>query len=68
MQEETIIRCPKCGSVHLTGVYQKASGKKALAKSLLLGWIGMIWSLFDACKKEKNYWKCLNCGYQFEMK
>ncbi len=60
---DTEIKCPKCGSSHLSTDKQGFSGKKAVAGAVLTGGIGILAGTIGS---NKIILTCLSCGKQFQ--
>lgn len=64
MENHQFIRCPKCGGMHLEGIYEKPlTFWEAFFKTKT------IWGLYKALKTEPAaHWQCIDCGNTFPMK
>lgn len=57
-------KCPKCGSISLSGGKQGFGVGKAVAGAMLLGGVGLLAGEIGA---NKTVVTCLNCGYKFKL-
>lgn len=60
--EIKIVKCPKCGSMNLEGVYEEKKGQWKYAIFGLL-----FWFIAALRNKPTAYWRCIECGETFPM-
>lgn len=63
-QFEAQAKCPKCGSVSLSGSKQGFGIGKAVVGAALVGGIGLV---AGGIGSNKTVVTCLNCGYKFKL-
>ena len=63
-QFEAQAKCPKCGSVSLSGSKQGFGIGKAVVGAALVGGVGL---LAGGIGSNKTVVTCLNCGYKFKL-
>ncbi|MCQ2565798.1 MAG: hypothetical protein MJ194_02995 [Clostridia bacterium] len=67
-QEDSVIRCPVCGSVNLTAYYDNQASKKIAKGGLMFGVLGLIVSFVKNKNAASTFWECQSCGHRFLMK
>ena len=63
LENQTEIKCPKCGSTQLSANQKGFSGKQAIAGAVLTGGIGILAGTIGSKKINIT---CLSCGKQFQ--
>ena len=63
-QYDTQAKCPKCGSISLSGGKQGFGVGKAVAGAVLFGGVGLLAGGIGA---NKTVITCMNCGYKFKF-
>lgn len=63
MEKYPVIRCPKCGGIHLKSIHEEPiTFKEAFFKKKTI--FGLIKALTT---EPAAYWQCLKCGYTFPI-
>ena len=61
-----VIRCPRCGSVHLKAQYNYGKDKRT-QRAIFRGIIPFIRTLIQERNEASAYWVCESCGNTFRM-